>query len=601
MKGFDKLHIKSAVKSRNKFNLDFTHITTSDFGQIQPLACIETLPGDSFDVKPEYFARLAPMVKPTYGKFSFNTVVGFVPVYQLADDAEAFFNNMTSWEGVTPKIRYFTVRSLATFFTGQLNLYVMQTGDSDDGKGHIVNGGNVVYSYDAKYIDSFGNYQFGQWTPVGKFYYKILVALGYRFPSVPDFQSSSTWWSGYGTVKLNAMPLLAFCKLYNDWMSQSQRYNTSLLTTMLRSIKHNLSTSGYNPGTASLDDMGILYLLQGIKLCYETDYFLAAWMHPNNPTAALDYNNGITVPYSDADTVIGSNDITYLNNDDTTTINQRSLNFLKSFDDWVRRHNYAGSRAVQQIYARFGIKTEDFRSNYANLISTSKNPISIGDVTATASTDLNNGENIPLGDYSGKGIMHTGESFKFKASDFGYLFVFGYFTVAPMNCYGFDRKVLKTTALDFYQPEFDGLDGNAISCGELFVNPIADNTDPTTDDSVYGFTERYNEYRFSRDILSGEMLDYHTDGDMNCWHSGRLLNDIRKAGTMIAQSSSMVNLEQYNSPFNRIFTVPNKNYDHFYLTVKFNITAERNILSLNQVPGLGEGDTVVARNGVEVN
>ena len=49
-KGFDRLHVKSAVKSHNKFNLDQSHLTTLSFGQIVPLYNKELVAGDKFSV-----------------------------------------------------------------------------------------------------------------------------------------------------------------------------------------------------------------------------------------------------------------------------------------------------------------------------------------------------------------------------------------------------------------------------------------------------------------------------------------------------------------------------------------------------------------------
>ena len=115
MKGFDVLHVKSAVKSHNKFDLSRTHLTTMDFGQILPLLSEETIPGDKFHIKGEYFSRLAPLVKPTYGKFGFKTVAGFVPYHQIAFDSDAWLAGKTTFEGVTPLQRVISVGSLHTF------------------------------------------------------------------------------------------------------------------------------------------------------------------------------------------------------------------------------------------------------------------------------------------------------------------------------------------------------------------------------------------------------------------------------------------------------------------------------------------------------
>ena len=97
-KGFDRLHTKSAVKSHNKFNLDGTHLTTMDFGQIVPLYSKELIAGDKFSVQANFFSRMAPLVRPTYGKFSFKVMNVFVPFHQVAYDYDAWVDGSTTWE-----------------------------------------------------------------------------------------------------------------------------------------------------------------------------------------------------------------------------------------------------------------------------------------------------------------------------------------------------------------------------------------------------------------------------------------------------------------------------------------------------------------------
>ena len=90
MKGFDTLKVKSGVRARNKMDLSFSHLTTMQFGEIVPLMSMPIVPGDDIKVAANYFSRLAPLVKPTYGKFQFKTVAGFVPYHMIAADAEAY-------------------------------------------------------------------------------------------------------------------------------------------------------------------------------------------------------------------------------------------------------------------------------------------------------------------------------------------------------------------------------------------------------------------------------------------------------------------------------------------------------------------------------
>ena len=600
MKGFDVLKVKSGVKNHNKFNLSRAHLTTMNFGEIIPLFNEETVPGDKFQINANYFSRMAPLAKPTYGKFSFKTVAGFVPYHQIAWDSDAWLAGKTTWEGQTPHGRYFTLEQLNNFIWNYCA--TITTG---------VTATNCEYSY----VATNGTTNYRKFSPQGKYWVKILNALGYALPQGVDMQSTSTWFVSIKDTKLSAYPLLAYFKLYNDYMSQSQRFNTSALSNFLQCVKYGKTVTGYTPSTGSITYVGMKTLFDNLFLNYENDYFTSAWQNPNTPLNALE-NVGAA---SQVDQVregfrVGLND-TYLDEKTYTSggteyasISQRALDFLKGFDAWVRRNNYSGSRAVQQIYSRFGIKTDDYRSHYANIISTDSIPVQVGDITATSDTQGSNltppGVNSTtiLGSYAGKGIMSDGKSISVHVSDYGLVLILGYFTVSPMMSFGFDRKVLRSDPLDYYNPEFDGVGVDAIPLMEVYENPrgIAE-SDTTEDTDIFGYTERYNSYRYGRDQITGEFRDFvnsnTTAAGMNVWHTGRFLGDIRKAGGLVAQSSSMNTLPQTDSEYNRIFSYTLGDVDHFYLTCQFGVDALRPMMNLNQVPRLGEGDTIVPRNG----
>lgn len=584
MKGFDTLHVKSAVRARNKMDLSRSHLTTMDFGEIVPLFCEETVPGDKFNVSADFFSRMAPLVKPTYGKFSFKTVSAFVPYHQIAYDVDAWMAGKTSFEGQTPTSRYITISQLADFIRQHC---CTSTGAS-------------ATNCDFSFLSNTGNVTYMVFTTQGKYWVKILNALGYAVPQGVDYQTTSDWYITIRIKKLSAYPLLSFFKVYNDYMSQSQRFNTSALSDFLLKVKQGIAISGsYTPSTGSITYTGMKTLFDNLLLNYENDYFTSAWQNPNCALTSPENVNTLDVPQFPA-TISGSNNdnviaqsVPVSSGFGALSLGQRALDFLRSFDDWVRRNNYSGSRSVQQIYSRFGIKTDDYRSHYAHIISTDSLPIQVGDVTASADTS-----GASLGSYAGKGVMSGNNGFNIEVSDYGMLFVLGYYTVTPMNPYGFSRTVLRSEPLDYYNPEFDGLGADAIPLMEVYENPlgVAD-SDTTRSDSIFGFTERYNSYRYGRDLITGEFRDYRNNGIMNVWHTGRNLSAIRKAGSLVAQSSSMNTLPQIDSEYNRIFSVTSGNVNHFYMTARFNVSAVRPMMSLNQVANLGEGDTVVPRNG----
>lgn len=587
MKGFDTLHIKSAVKARNRIPLSNTHVTTGDFGQLLVLKNFETIPGGEYPLSADYFCRTAPLVRPTFGKFNFKVVNAYVPYHQVAFDADAFMDGSLIFEGSTPVLRHITGFNLFSFMNGNC----------------FTSTGATAANAQLIYTASDGSTAYRVMTDKGRYWLKILNQLGYAVPQQVDLQANSLWRTGFGAKKFSMLPLLCFFKLYNDYLSQSQNYNNSLLSSYLQAIKYNkaIPNTGYNPQTGALD-AGILAAMFGeLRLQYENDYFTSAWLDPNRPLLGNAMVNTIRVPDSQDPAVTDFEQITAgagdtrLQSKHSTSIfptewTQRAADFLRGFDNWTRRNNFSGSREVQRMYSRFGIKSDDFRSHYANVFSVETLPIQVGDVTATADST-----GVPLGDYAGKAIMNGSKGFSFKASDRGHVFVLGFFTVVPMNAYGFDRQVLRSQPFDFYTPEFDGLGADAISVGEFFASPIGSGSMKDTD--VFGFTERYNDYRYWRDQITGDMRDFNPNADANTWHTGRNLEAVRAAGHLVAQAPDVNSMVGVGSEYNRIFSVTSGMVDHFYLTCRFTCDAILPIMNLNQVANLGEGDTVVPRNG----
>lgn len=583
MKGFDILHLKSATKAHNKFDLSCSHLTTMDMGQIVPLYSTELVPGDQFDIKASFFSRLSPMVKPTYGRLQFKTACFFVPYYQIDDSFESFLAANKTHLSQAAESRYILLSELYKFYI--------------DGQISTTTGASAT-NFDLVYKDTGGATVYRLFTLKGKYAVKVLNSLGYAIPQNVDLQTTSIWSLTIGTIKLSAMPIIAFAKAYNDYMSISQRYNNSTLSLLLDNIKKDIAYSGYYDSTNHriLKD-AIYQIIDDSRLCYENDYFTSAWQRPESPIGITDTKDyGIIQPQiggNVTDSLANNNGFSVnLTQGDNITISERNMRFLQSFYNFVKRNNYAGSRDVQRIFARFGVKPEDYHSNFCHLIGTSSSPVQIGDVTQTTPTAS------PLGDYAGKGILSSNYEYKYRSSDYGMLMIFGWYAPQPMMSFGFDKSVLRVSPYDFYQSEFDGLGAEPIPLFEVYASPKA--SDSSLDNSVFGFTERYNSYRFGRDKITGDFRNFDNSNPYNTWHFGRYLDNLRASGTLVAQSVAFLTMPAYDSEFDRIFSVTS-GVDNFFLTCYFDVKATRPMLNLSQVPQLGEGDTNVPRNGNVVN
>ncbi|UPW42025.1 major capsid protein [Dipodfec virus RodF1_17] len=627
-KGYDKMHIKSAIRSRSNIDLDHSHMTTIDFGQLCVLNYFDGIPGDKVHYKYDLFSRIAPLNYPVYGNFSLRTVNFFVPYYQIADEIEGFFSGQKMYHGSPTSIRYTTLRVLMTMFT-DLKHGLCTSGTSTKYNFSIVAQRSNVGGVSSPTI---GYYYL---TAKGRFVYKVLRSLGYDFPANIDL-SDTTASTNYLSTKVNLLPLLGYFKAYNDWMTNSVHYNRSSMTKYLQAIrfkddtvKVGTSNDAVVTSTGFIGAAALVELFKQVRLLYDSDYFTSAWRYPNDPdgnstqsgnqVAEVDvYPYGVTSAGGNP-TLEGIGEIhssmisTYSSVPDLASDNlfsARQLRFLQAFDNWVRRNNYAGSRAVNQIYSRFGIKPTEFRAQYAEFISKDSIPLRVGDVTQTSQSTTTGDDVSPLGSYAGKGIANGDHGVSYQFNDYGILLTMCYVWVDPLYYRGFHRNVLKTDPLDFYNPEFDGVGPEAISMLELWNDPasikgVSEIPAKLNDgNNVFGFTERYNDMRFQRDQITGDFELYHF---MKPWHFGRDLSLVRDNGK-VAQSDSVV----YYTPrstgdyeYDRVFatTQYSEEYpiEHFYLQCLFTGSASRPIRNLSSVADLGDGDLTIDRLGQQVS
>lgn len=619
---FKQLHIKSAVKGSSKFDLSSHHLTTLDFGQIVPIFVQhEVMPGDSFNVKQNLFSRIAPLAVPTYGNLFLKTATFFIPYHQVAYDVETWLSGDKFINGKVAETRTMPFASLMGFFLNgnghtpfvsrdpsMSNLNELKSVDNSLVKS--VSSSSQAFDFTIVFdTGSVSSALFFRFTSKGRYFYKILRSLGYGFfegMEITKIESSSTFdWD----LQLNILPLLSFFKAYNDWMSQSAIYNQSVLSSSLQDIRYN----NIDPRAPKADvyEGYLNVFFDNLLLQYESNYFTTAWESPNEIIQGQSYNNNETSPskglqsledeLSDHISLDSSYNVTMNHEVDNSSVySSIGLRFLSAFDKFLRRNNYSGARSVEKLLSRFGIKTEDYRNEFAILIDTSKSILQIGDVTNVTDTgDINR----PLGSYAGKGVVSGDNAYSFKSSDFGTLITFAWLQPDVQYYHGIDRTILKKSVADFYQPEYDSLDAMPIAQCELNSNPRSMGIDPDSlrPLDVFGFTERYNELRQGKNRVTG---DFALDFDMHSWHFGMESDYIRGLNAK-AQDPSIISQPQTNSQFDRIFVddtdTAEDMRDHFYLTCYFDVNAHRNMLSISDVANLGEGSLDIQRNGTQLS
>lgn len=485
----NKFQIKTAKPaSVNQFNnLSCDHITTSNFMEVQPVYYRHLTPADeTLNVNAEAYSRLQPMPIPTMGRAQQNIRAFWVPYRTLMSSWNNFITDTYDGSPSSKLPKLLSSELERFFFSEEISLSAHNNVEVD----FVYNSGQQSY--------------YRRFTPFGRKVYKILLSLGYDY-TVSDL----------GLIAYNALSLLAYFKVINDWYYPSQYVAESPLSSVLNRIY-----SGSSISLTSSDLLECFKYAAAVDM-YNPDYFTSAFDNPEGPSVV----NNSGVVFRDI-TSTNDNDSTSLLLNNTPAIvapnqlTEYGLHTLHALSDYMKRHQLAGSRALDRYLARFGVTLSTEKLNRSTYLGVKSTPLQFSSVESTSSTD-----SAFLGDYAGKGQSFIQDSFSCNPqNEYGIFLIINTFVPQVGYVQGIDRHNLHLSNYDFYTPEFDSLGNQAISKLELFNSPrggVANSADVVN--QVFGFTPRYSEYKVPRDFLTGDFRIRSVGADnLQAWHLMRL-------------------------------------------------------------------------------
>ena len=148
----------------------------------------------------------------------------------------------------------------------------------------------------------------------------------------------------------------------------------------------------------------------------------------------------------------------------------------------------------------------------------------------------------------------------------------GIFYILPEADYSSRRTLnpfnLKVLPSNYFKPEFSDL--GLQPCTQLeILGPEASTLDQPTQNSIFGYTNRYSEYKSRVDKISGEF-----NLDLNAWVTPREYSGFisKQRGLSLSLAFSKVN----PSSVNNIFAVQADGmHNQFMCAAQFNVTAIR--------------------------
>lgn len=191
------------------------------------------------------------------------------------------------------------------------------------------------------------------------------------------------------------------------------------------------------------------------------------------------------------------------------TINAMRLAF--QVQKLLERDARGGTRYIELLQAHFGVRPPDFRLQRPEYIGGGKSMVNTTPIPQTSGTDIS-GQATPQGNLAGMTtVTGPGHRFKYAATEHGY--IIGLANVRTQLTYqqGLRRHWSRRTRYDYYFPAFAHLGEQAVLNKEIFA------TGATPDNDVFGYQERWAEYRYTPNEVCG-LFRSKVTGSIDIWH-----------------------------------------------------------------------------------
>jgi len=208
-------------------------------------------------------------------------------------------------------------------------------------------------------------------------------------------------------------------------------------------------------------------------------------------------------------TTTGGYPLTYADLSTATASTVNELRQAIQVQRLLEKDARAGTRYIEIVRSHFGVTSDDARQQRPEYLGGGSTPINI---TPIARTDSSPGA---LGAMGTTGFTNHG----FVKSFTEHCVIIGLACVRADLTYqeGLDRMFSRSTRYDFYWPTLAHLGEQAILNQEIYLD--AATIGAGTEDDVFGYQERYAEYRYKPSKITGKMRS-NDAATLDAWHLG---------------------------------------------------------------------------------
>jgi hypothetical protein len=508
--GHDFSRVPKAEIQRSSFNRSHGLKTTFDAGYLVPIFVDEALPGDTFNLNMTGFGRLATPLTPFMDNLHFETFFFAVPNRLIWDNWQKF-----NGEQVNP---------------GDSTDYLVPTVTSPSG--------------------------------------------GFTNSSLYDYMGLPTEVAG---LEINNLHARAYNLIYNEWFRDQNLQdsvvvdkddgpdNPSDYVLLKRGKRHDYFTSCL-PWPQKGDAVD-LPLAGNAYVKYDditSTGFNDNYVVSRASTMGVEWYGSSSLGSSGSQVTTSSTANLYADMSDVAAVTINQLREAFQVQRLYERDARGGTRYIEIIRSHFGVVSPDARLQRPEYLGGGHSPIVINPIAQTSSTDATS----PQGNLSAAGtVSYSGHGFTKSFTE--HCVIIGLACVRADLTYqqGINRMWSRQTRFDYFWPALAHLGEQAVLSKEIF----ADGT--SADDDVFGYQERYAEYRYKPSQITGQMRSNFAQS-LDVWH---LAQDFGSRPTL---SSDFI---EENPPVDRVIAIPS--YPHFVFDSYFDLKCARPMPTYS-VPGL---------------